>query len=311
MRGHVSPKLKPFLAQVNEQIAQAKADNVQFTPEMVRTNLDKLAALVSHVPDINYCEDKTITDDNQQVSVRVYSPNPQQALPVLVYFHGGGHMCGSVALYDPMCRKMANAAQCVVVSVEYRLAPEFPYPMGLDDCELAFKHVEQALGDVAYTPQFFIGGDSAGGAICTSLVMRSLTGDSLNIAGQLLIYPSVDYTMSSNSVVENGEGFLLESGKVSWYFDHYFANNENRAAVSAINGPINSDIPPSLVITAGCDPLRDEGLAYVGALTSAGVQVTHVSFDDMIHAFMNIEDLVEEECQQLYQHMADFIQTNH
>ncbi|MEW6983725.1 alpha/beta hydrolase [Colwelliaceae bacterium 6471] len=309
MRGKVSPKLNEFLALVNEQIALAKQENVIFSPQMVRENLDKLAAFTSVSPEIAFVEQRELVIDKQTVSTRIYSPAPNEKLPVLIYFHGGGHMCGSAKLYDPMCRKMAIAGQCVVINVDYRLAPEFPYPAGLTDCKTVLRHYQQLLTNVSYNHQVFIGGDSAGGAICTSLAMQSLSDDTLKIDGQILIYPSVDYTMSRESVQSNGSGFLLESTKVAWYFDHYFQNNENRELASPLYGPINDKLPQTLVITVGCDPLRDEGNEYANALMLAGVKVVHHQFDDMIHAFMNIEDLVPEECQHLYQLIGTFMRS--
>lgn len=310
MRGIVSEKLKPFLTQVNEQIALAKANGISFKPEIVRENLDKLTALNTKIPAISFTEDRLLSQNTHSIPVRVYSPDKQQPLPVLIYFHGGGHMCGSVELYDPMCRKIANTSQCVVISVDYRLAPEHPYPEGLNDCIAILKHYQELLTGISYSDALYIAGDSAGGAICTSIVMQNTQNHIAKIDGQLLIYPSVDYTMSSDSVKTNGTGFLLESDKVAWYFDNYFQHNEDKQALSPLNAPMSKDMPRSLVITAGCDPLRDEGLAYAGALTAAGVSVTHYSFDHMVHAFINIEDLVPEECAKLYQLMAEFIKAD-
>ncbi len=307
MRGKVSEKLKPFLEQVNQQIAQAQLEQVQITPELVRGNLNKLAALTSISPELAYVKQAEIIAQNDKVPVRVYSPAPNEALPVLLYFHGGGHMCGSVELYDPMCRKIAIAGHCIVISVEYRLAPEHPYPAGIDDGQIALINYQQVLTELAFNEQIYIGGDSAGGAICTTLSMLSLEDPQLHIDKQILIYPSVDYTMSSQSFEENGTGFLLEQGKVKWYFEQYFQHNENAKRASPLEGPITNALPTSFIITAGCDPLRDEGIAYAGALTAAGVCVKHIQFDDMIHAFMNIEDLVPEECQRLYQAIGNFI----
>ena len=125
-----------------------------------------------------------------------------------------------------------------------------------------------------------------------------------------MIYPNVDYTGDSPSIQENGTGFLLEQSKIKWYFEHYFANNEDQVAVSPLFGPITADLPSTLIITAGCDPLRDEGEAYAQALNDAGVFVKHHPFEHMIHAFMNLEDLVPDECKHLYQLIGNFIQDN-
>lgn len=309
MRGSLDSELKEFIQTVNEAAAEAKANGVVLTPEMARANLEKLSAFVTKWPEVEYIKNKKVEYGGHSVDVRVYSPEPNKQLPVLVYFHGGGHMCGSVDLYDPMCRKFSVNGQCVVISVEYRLAPEHPYPSGLFDAEFVVKHYRSVLEDVSYEESLAIGGDSAGGAICTSLVMRQCSGERLNISKQVLIYPSVDYTGSTESFESNGTGYLLENTRVQWYFNHYFANGEDRQAASPLFNSVNDRAPKTLIVTAGCDPLRDEGLAYAGKLQQAGVEVQHQGFSGMIHAFMNIEDLVPNQCRVLHDTIGAFIKS--
>ena len=309
MRGTVSPKLTDFLALANSNIALAKQNNIQFTPTILRENLNKLGALMSDAPALSYITDKTLTLADRSIPVRVYSPAPNNALPVLLHFHGGGHMCGSVDLYDPICRHLASIAQCVVMSVEYRLAPEYPYPAGIDDCEYALIHYAELLDDVKYLPEITIIGDSAGGAICTSLSMKSLTDKRINIDQQVLIYPSVDYTLTSPSLDSNGTGFLLETTRIKWYFDQYFQSTDADIIkqASPLFGAMSAQLPKTLIFTAGCDPLRDEGIAYAKALTAAGVEVDHHSFDGMIHAYMLLHDIVKDECMKTYHYIAEFM----
>jgi acetyl esterase len=309
MRGTVSPKLTDFLALANSNIALAKQNNVQFTPTILRQNLDKLGALMSDSPAMSYIADKMLTLPDRTIPVRIYSPAPDKPLPVLLHFHGGGHMCGSVVLYDPICRHLANAAQCVVISVEYRLAPEYPYPAGIDDCKQVLIRYAELLGDVNHQHNVTIIGDSAGGAICTSLSMKSLTDKRINIDQQILIYPSVDYTLNSPSLDSNGTGFLLETTRIKWYFEQYFQSTDVDVIkqASPLFGAMSVKLPKTLIFTAGCDPLRDEGIAYAKALTAAGVDVEHHSFDGMIHAYMLLHDVVKDECMATYQHIAKFM----
>ncbi|MGI2169532.1 alpha/beta hydrolase [Shewanella sp. MF05960] len=309
MRGTVSAKLADFLAQANSNIALAKQNNIQFTPTILRENLNKLSGLMSDSPAVTYIADKTLTLPDRIIPVRIYSPAPDKPLPVLVHFHGGGHMCGSVELYDPICRHLASIAQCVVISVEYRLAPEHPYPAGIDDCEQVLIRYAELLGDVKHQDSVTIIGDSAGGAICTSLSMKSLTDKRLKIDQQILIYPSVDYTLTSPSLDTNGTGFLLETTRIKWYFDQYFQSTDLDIIkqASPLLGPMSAALPKTLIFTAGCDPLRDEGIAYAKALTAAGVDVEHHSLDGMIHAYMLLHDLVKDECMATYQHIAEFM----
>ncbi|MCH1929588.1 alpha/beta hydrolase [Shewanella sp. A25] len=310
-RGTASVKLAEFLKVANQNIALAKAQNIQYTPQLLRENLNKLAALMSAKPDVSYVADKAWQVGEREIACRVYSPASEQVLPVVLHFHGGGHMCGSVELYDPICRHLASIAQCVVISVEYRLAPEHPYPAGIEDCEHALRYYRSVLTDVKYQQSVSIMGDSAGGAICTSLSQRSLTDPTLTIDRQILVYPSVDYTMSGASYQSNGTGFLLETQRVQWYFEQYFQAAAKDAELvkraSPLHGEINAKLPSTLIFTAGCDPLRDEGHAYANALMEAGVHVVHHSFEDMIHAYMLLQDLVTEECLATYRLIAEFL----
>ena len=308
MRGILAEHLKPFISNVNQLIHQAKIDNIVPTPELARERLAMLSALVTQIPELSYVADQLITANEQSVPVRVYSPAPEQALPVLIYYHGGGHMCGDIELYEPMCRKIAIAGNCIVVSVNYRLAPEFPYPCGLQDAQLVLENINQALNAVRHTEQLMIAGDSAGGAICTSLVMQPATTANRTIAKQILIYPSVDYTLSHPSIDENGQGFFLEKARIQWYFEHYFQHGEEPRSVSPLFNPINQCSPSTLIIVAGCDPLRDEALAYAAKLKQAKVPVQVEHYPNMIHAFMNIEDIVPNECAMLFQQIGTFIQ---
>lgn len=308
MRGKVSAKLKPFLAQVNLAIAEAKQNKQAFTVAQTRENLNKLGALITKGPELAYIENTTLNYNNKtKIPVRIYSPAPDEKLPVILHFHGGGHMCGSIELYDDISRKIANFSHCIVITIDYRLAPEYPYPTGLNDCEYLLRNYQELLANINYNEQVYLLGDSAGGAICATLAAKSQADSSLKIDKQILIYPSLDYTLSSKSIKTNGDGYLLETAKITWYFDNYFQHHENRGKVSPLFQDVTHKLPKTLIITAGCDPLRDEGLAYAGALTAAGVAVNHQHFAELTHAYMLLETLVKQECQQSYQLIADFI----
>ena len=315
MRGVISEKLHDFIEQANSAAQQAKADGVQYTPALVRENIEKLAVFIGQGPELAYVEESALDTPSHSpshslshsIGVRIYSPAPEQALPVVLHYHGGGHLCGNIALYDAISRKIAKAGHCVVIAVDYRLAPEFPYPAGIDDCQYALEHYQALLTQVNYTEQLIIAGDSAGGAICTTLASNNIGNPNVNIDKQILIYPSVDYTMSSKSIDENGSGFLLEREKVVWYFKQYFQHNEPYQLVSPLFMPMAGSMPETLIFTAGCDPLRDEGIAYGQALSQLGVKVEQHSFDGMIHAYMLLDSLVAKECEQTYQLIGEFI----
>lgn len=311
MRGIISPKLAPFLAQANATIAEAKKNNIKFSADVVRAGLNNLSGFLTHRPEIALIINKKLSLNEQQIPVRIYHPAPQEARPVMLHFHGGGHMCGNIDLYDPISRQLAANSKCIVICVDYRLSPEHPYPAGINDCQQVLIHYKALLQGMNYNDQVYIAGDSAGGAICTTLVMNSLENSRLKIDKQILIYPSVDYTMSAASLEENGQGFLLEKDKIQWYFQQYFQScdlsSEKIIAASPLLADFKSEMPETLIITAGCDPLRDEGIAYGEALKAAGNTVTQQHFEGMTHAFMLLQSLVEDECHTTYKMIADFI----
>lgn len=307
----VSPLLKKWLADVNTSLAEAAEKGFKPTPVNAREGLDNLTRGLTHsrIP-LGWVQDDIITSpDAYPTPVRIYHPDEQQALPVLIYYHGGGHMAGSVALYDPICRKLAVNTQHIVVSVEYRLAPECPYPAGVTDAYHAAQFVWQVLDQrqLKYQRLLRIGGDSAGGALSATVAHRAQYDKSVNIDAQLLIYPSLDYTMSQPSVAENAEGFLLSAEKMNWYFEHYFQQAEERKQVSPLFMEITLQYPRTLVVTAEFDPLRDEGQLYVRQLQQAGIKAELLHFDDLIHAFMNMEKLLPEATTRVYREAGRFL----
>lgn len=248
-------------------------------------------------------------------------PNQENpvAVPVLVFFHGGGGMAGSVTVYDKLYKKLADASGCVVVAPEYRLAPENRYPAAIDDAHALLAHLPQTLAAQGYrcNGKLIIGGDSGGGAIAATLVqdwLANRVSTELDITHQLLIYAGLDYTLSQPSIQQNGKGYLLEADKIRWYYDQYFCEFDDRELCS----PFWTDwvtlahhsphaLPKTLHITAGYCPLRDEDMSYHEQLIKAGADSHLLHFADMIHAFMNMENLCPEQCQRLYQAIGDFV----
>ncbi|GHE95900.1 alpha/beta hydrolase [Thalassotalea profundi] len=311
MRGIITPKLDVFLMQVNTAIADAKQQGIPFSAEAVRTGLNNLSALLDNKPDIELVRNDELVLTDRKIPVRIYHPAPTEKLPVLLHFHGGGHMCGSVELYDPISRQLAQHTNCIVICVDYRLAPEHPYPAGIDDCQYLLTHYKTLLNGLNYNDKLYIAGDSAGGAICTTLVMNNVENKAVKIDKQVLIYPSVDYTMTSASIDENGQGYLLEKDKVTWYFQQYFQvenlHDDLVKKASPLFGEFSNKMPETFIITGGCDPLRDEGLAYLNKLKAAGVTVEEHHFPDLPHAYMLLQSLVEEECERSYQLIGQFL----
>jgi len=227
---------------------------------------------------------------------RVYTPPGahREGLPGLVYLHGGGFVFGTLDTHDAICRSLCSRAQVVVVSIDYRLAPEHPLPAGLEDATLALDEVlaDRARFGIGARAKVGIGGDSAGANLATGACLAR-RGHAHTADFQLLIYPSTDATRTAPSHAELGQGFVLTTDAMTECLHHYLAGDMRHARLvdprmSPLHASDLRDLPPALVLTAGFDPLRDEGRAYASALAAAGVPTTHVEVADLIHGCMNL-----------------------
>jgi len=306
----LSPELRQWLDLHNHMMKELLAQGFKPTPTNAREGLAALTfGLVTARPAIAWVQDDLVAAALYTVPVRIYHPAPDDELPVLIYYHGGGHMAGSVTVYDTICRKLALTARHIVVSVDYRLSPECPYPAGVTDaCQVA-KNLWATLDgrELNYQRRLAIAGDSGGGALCATVAHLAQYDASVGIRRQVLIYPSLDYTISSPSVAENGTGYLLEKEKIRWYFDNYFQQCENRRTASPLFMDVSDKLPETLVITAEFCPLRDEGAAYAAKIKAAGPHTEHLHMDDMIHAFLNMENITKAACTTVYRRIAEFL----
>lgn len=235
-----------------------------------------------------------------ELPLRLYRPAGTQAgevLPVLVYFHGGGWTIGDLDTHDVLCRQLAQACGGAVVSVDYRLGPEHRFPAAVDDCVAATRWVrEQAASLALDASRLAVGGDSAGGnlAAVTCLALRE-AGQALP-GYQLLIYPATDMRAGAPSHTTNGQGYLLTRDSIAYYNSHYLGDLQraNDWRASPLLAASHQGLPPALVLTAGFDPLRDEGLQYANALSAAGVPTQYVCFERQIHGFITMGRVLEE-----------------
>ncbi|MEV4891687.1 alpha/beta hydrolase [Nonomuraea sp. NPDC055795] len=227
-----------------------------------------------------------------EVPVRVYRPEGDGPHPVVVYFHGGGFTLCTLDTHDGICRTLCAGARAIVVSVDYRLAPEHPYPAAVEDAYAAtawvHEHAAELGGDAA---RIAVAGDSAGGnlAAVTCLKARD-SGQGPPIRFQLLVYPVTDSAMDTPSHDENGEGYFLTNAHMRWYWDNYQPDLARRAEPYC--SPIRADahgLPPAMVITAEHDPLRDEGEAYADKLRAAGGEARTLRFEGMFHGFFGMD----------------------
>ena len=233
-------------------------------------------------------EDRRIPGPAGEIPVRIYRPEGKAPFPVLVYFHGGGWVIGGIETHDGSCRELANRIGCVVISVDYRLAPESRYPAAAEDCFAATKWVAEHAGELGVDPKRMgIGGDSAGGNLtaAVALMVRDRRGPALR--HQLLIYPVTDADFTRQSYRENAEGYLLTTKAMEWFWDHYVPDRAQRQEgyASPLRAKDLAGLPPAFVITAEYDPLRDEGEAYAKRLQAAGVPTQLKRYDGAIHGF--------------------------
>jgi acetyl esterase len=239
------------------------------------------------------------------IALRLYRPlgaAPDALLPVLVYFHGGGWVVGDLDTHDTLCRELANGAGCAVVAVDYRLAPEHRFPAAVDDCIAATRWVHAHAGEWRLDPtRLAVGGDSAGGNLAAVVAIAARDhlprgAAALPIAFQLLIYPVTDQHRSSASHASNGEGYLLTSATMAWFSDHYLPEQTQYDdwRASPLLLPDLAGLPPALVLTAGYDPLRDEGAAYADRLSAAGNRASLVCFERAVHGFILMGRVLDE-----------------
>ncbi len=303
----VTPEVQSLLDMIAAVGAPPAAEQ---TPGEVRAAYAQLCAF-GVKEDVAVVADRTIPGAVGDLPIRVYRPAGLGGVPgaagsepgdppgVLVFFHGGGWSIGSIETHDAVCRALANGAGILVVSVEYRLAPEEPFPAALDDAVAAVRWVAANGPELgADTGRLAVGGDSAGGNLA-AVVSQQLRDGGPDIAFQLLVYPAVDLTLAHPSMDENAEGYFLTKDTMQWFRANYLGGgvvDHRDARVSPLHAAPGAlrDLPPALVLTAEYDPLRDEGEAYAQALAGAGVEVTVTRYDGMIHGFFSLRDLVPE-----------------
>ena len=276
------------------------------TPELIQQIREDQALLIpekENLPYVKTVENRLITGPNGDIPIRVYSPDVhEEKLPAIVYYHGGGWVLGSVETYDVLCRNLANSSGCKVISVDYRLAPEHRFPKGLEDCYTATQWVFDNAETLQIIPdQISVGGDSAGGNYTAAVTLMAKERKGPKIKSQLLIYPATDALRSITdspyeSIRENASAPILTSELTKSFWDHYLTDEndaENKYA-SPIRADDLSGLPPTLLITAQYDPIRDEGEAYGDRLQAHGVDVELIRYDGLIHGFIQLPIPINE-----------------
>lgn len=260
----------------------------QVTPHLLRTRIAQIIAGLNF-PDLPQVptRDAHIAGPAGNIPVRIYQPETNIPAPVIVHFHGGGWVVGSLDTHDPFCRYLAGLAKAIVVSVDYRLAPEHKFPAAIEDAEAATRWVLDHAAELGGDPaRVFVSGDSAGGNLAAAVAQ--LLAKDASLRGQILLFPVAD-TAPGNypSYEQNAKGYGLERANMQWFLDQYLDGPASRTDLRA--APILAKdigkLPPAIIMTGEYDVLRDEGMLYSARLREAGVDVTHFHFSDMHHNF--------------------------
>ncbi len=293
-------------ALVEQMLADPDATDIAAsTPEEAREFYREVGAMFGPGPEVASVAYRTVPGPAGPIPIRVYQPSGSGPFGVFVFYHGGGWVIGDLDTHDRECRVLCKDAGCLVVSVDYRLAPEHPYPAAADDAFAALRWIGENAAEIGGDPQrLAVGGDSAGGnlAAVVALLARDAGGPPLRL--QLLVYPVIDVRSPNGfpSRKENEEGPFLTLAVMEWFERHYFssrgASSKGSAGIgdagrlepkaSPLLAPSLAGLPPALVVTAELDPLRDEGEAYARALEAAGVATTLHRYDGMPHMFFQL-----------------------
>lgn len=292
MAGSVHPQAQQLL---DGKAASGVPPLWELTPDEGRAGVAANAALIGPGPDVASVRDIVIPSQAGGQPARVYSPSAD-APGVVVYFHGGGWVIGSVDQWDASCRALAVASGCDVVSVEYRLAPEHIFPAAADDAFDAVVWVASVAGLAAGRP-VIVAGDSAGGNLAAVAVLRARDAGGPPIALQVLVYPVTDCDLDRRSYHQyEGTELILNRGDMVWFWDHYVPDPTARVSpdASPLRAKDLTGLPPAYVITAEHDPLRDEGFAYAERLRAERVPTEHRHFGSQIHGFFTFVNLLDD-----------------
>ncbi|MBM4406544.1 MAG: alpha/beta hydrolase [Chloroflexi bacterium] len=297
----LNPKCGPLIDGYNARYG-GKPRTAQTLPG-IRAQME--AALALGKPKVASVEDRRIPGPHGEIPFRVYKPlKAGRPLPVLVTFHGGGWTIGSVNSHDGTARRLALAAECAVVSVDYRLAPEHKFPIPFDDCYAAMVWVAEHSRELGVDgARIAVGGDSSGGNLAAAVALKARDAGGPKLAFQLLIYPALDRNLETASYRQNASGYLLtrETMAVNWALYLGSEADAKNPYACPIQAKDLRGLPPALIITAEYDPLRDDGDIYAKRLRAADVPVAYTCYEGMIHAFFSYSEVLAEAKQALAQ----------
>jgi acetyl esterase len=287
----------PHIAAVLDMLATMEAPPIhQGSPDDGRQAYLGMTAGMrapEHVVPVRETRELTVAGAEGDLKARLYRPEGDGPFPVIAFFHGGGFVIGDLDTHDNMARNITRGCNAVVVSVDYRLAPEAPFPAAAHDAVAAARWIGEHAAELEGDGRLAVAGDSAGGNLSAVVAQQLRDSGGPQVVGQLLIYPAVDAAGEYPSRAENGKGYMLETETMEWFFGHYSpdpASHTDPMLSPLLHGSL-AGLPPAVVVTAEFDPLRDEGEAYAKALEAAGVAVQVQRFDGMIHGFFDMGNI--------------------
>ena len=287
------PQCKAFL----DRLASSGAPPIEQLPvaeaRVIRSEMIEAGGPEQSIAEV---QNRTVPGPAGPIAVRVYRPVKNDTLPALVYFHGGGFVICNLDTHDRQCRGLAKASGCAVIAVDYRLAPEHKYPAAVDDAYAATRYIAEHAAEFGVDPKrIAVGGDSAGGNLATVVCLLSRDRGGPPLRFQLLIYPLVDFYDESPSMRQYSKDHFLTRESMDWFTENYLPGREAglEPSASPTKAKDFKGLPPAMILTAECDPLRDQGEAYARKLQAAGVPVELKRYDGMIHPFFQFGGIID------------------
>lgn len=302
------PEIKKEMQEIIDAYLDLKAPPVEtLTPEQARQNPELrdafLAVLHNHVIarsvkgvviPIKEISHTLIPTPAGELTARIYNPDPTKEHPIFLYFHGGGFVLANLNTYDSSCRAIAQAAECIVISVAYRQAPEHVFPAAHDDAYWAYKWVVENASEIGGSGKVAVGGESAGGNLAASICLRAKEEGFKLPLHQVLIYPLLDNNLERNSYLVNENAKPLNKAMMQWFFSHYFKSQTSEEWAFPLKAKVLEGLPSACVITAEIDPLRSEGDTFAEQLVQSKVKVFHKCYTGVTHEFFGFVALVPE-----------------
>lgn len=288
----LDPQAKAILDAMN---AAPPLDTSTLEPAVMRVFFESMKLPAEPIA-VAKVVDRTLPGPAGDVPVRIYTPDGRAPFPVLAFFHGGGFVIGSLDSHDNVCRELCAEAGCLVVSVDYRLAPEHPFPAAPEDCYAVTRWLAEHGAEIDADPtRIAVGGDSAGGNLAAVVALMARERRGPDLRHQLLVYPVTDHAFDTPSYSENAEGYMLTRDMMQWFWRHYLSDaaQGRDPLASPLRAKSLAGLPPATVITAEFDPLRDEGEAFAERLMASGVKTRLTRYDGVFHGFFSMADAID------------------